>query len=196
MLLLHSFVSSVMPRLSNTSISILATTPKPRLRQVAVTVLFATLASSSSSSAFSTSWASTSTGTTPASSNTFCLVSRGGALYPSTTHLPLKERRTASFSSSSTTSLSSTTIETAEETASTSMTPASKLEALRAKMKELDLDVYLVPSDDPHLSGTYRIVIERWDGKNVVVSNCVSFVFTSWFSSKNMSRLPTCVVCF
>jgi hypothetical protein len=32
-------------------------------------------------------------------------------------------------------------------------TPASKLDALRSKMKELDLDVYLVPSDDPHLSG-------------------------------------------
>ena len=33
------------------------------------------------------------------------------------------------------------------------MTPASKLEALRAKMKELNLDVYIIPSDDPHLSG-------------------------------------------
>ena len=33
------------------------------------------------------------------------------------------------------------------------MTPASKLEALRSRMKELDLDVYIVPSDDPHLSG-------------------------------------------
>lgn len=27
-----------------------------------------------------------------------------------------------------------------------------KLEALRAKMEELALDVYLVPTDDPHLS--------------------------------------------
>ena len=30
---------------------------------------------------------------------------------------------------------------------------AEKLEALRSRMKELNLDVYLVPSDDPHLSG-------------------------------------------
>eukprot|EP00536_Pseudo-nitzschia_multiseries_P010640 jgi/Psemu1/319884/estExt_fgenesh1_pm.C_3330003 len=33
-----------------------------------------------------------------------------------------------------------------------SMTPASKLEALRAKMKELNLDCYIIPTDDPHLS--------------------------------------------
>jgi hypothetical protein len=31
-------------------------------------------------------------------------------------------------------------------------TTGEKLEALRSKMKELDLDVYIVPSDDPHLS--------------------------------------------
>lgn len=32
-------------------------------------------------------------------------------------------------------------------------TPALKLEELRAKMKELSLDCYIIPSDDPHLSG-------------------------------------------
>ena len=32
-------------------------------------------------------------------------------------------------------------------------TPAVKLEGLRAKMKELSLDCYIIPSDDPHLSG-------------------------------------------
>lgn len=32
------------------------------------------------------------------------------------------------------------------------MTPAEKLETLRAKMKELNLDVVIIPSDDPHLS--------------------------------------------
>ena len=32
------------------------------------------------------------------------------------------------------------------------MTPAEKLEALRAKMKELSLDAIIIPSDDPHLS--------------------------------------------
>jgi len=31
-------------------------------------------------------------------------------------------------------------------------TPALKLEELRAKMKELSLDCYIIPSDDPHLS--------------------------------------------
>lgn len=32
-------------------------------------------------------------------------------------------------------------------------TPAGpKLEALRASLKERELDIYLVPSDDPHLS--------------------------------------------
>jgi len=31
-------------------------------------------------------------------------------------------------------------------------TPAVKLEELRAKMKELSLDCYIIPSDDPHLS--------------------------------------------
>ena len=34
------------------------------------------------------------------------------------------------------------------------LTPAERLAALRQKMTELNLDVYLIPSDDPHLSGT------------------------------------------
>jgi hypothetical protein len=33
------------------------------------------------------------------------------------------------------------------------MTPAERLSALRQRMSELSLDVYVVPSDDPHLSG-------------------------------------------
>jgi hypothetical protein len=53
--------------------------------------------------------------------------------------------------------MTTTTIATeSSELASTttdSMTPAAKLEALRAKMKELNLDVFIIPSDDPHLSG-------------------------------------------
>jgi len=48
--------------------------------------------------------------------------------------------------------MSSTVIDMAETTATATMSPGGKLEALRTKMKELDLDVYLVPSDDPHLS--------------------------------------------
>jgi hypothetical protein len=36
-----------------------------------------------------------------------------------------------------------------------SMTPSERLSSLRQRMAELDLDVYVVPSDDPHLSGTF-----------------------------------------
>jgi len=35
---------------------------------------------------------------------------------------------------------------------SSKKTPASKLEALRAKMEQLSLDCYIIPTDDPHLS--------------------------------------------
>jgi hypothetical protein len=49
--------------------------------------------------------------------------------------------------------MSTSTTTDADATATVTMAPASKLEALRSKMKELNLDVYLVPSDDPHLSG-------------------------------------------
>mmetsp|Transcript_25848 Transcript_25848/g.48949 ORF Transcript_25848/g.48949 Transcript_25848/m.48949 type:complete len:744 (-) Transcript_25848:18-2249(-) len=49
---------------------------------------------------------------------------------------------------------STTTTEeaSADTTTKSTMTPTEKLQALRARMKDLDLDVYLVPSDDPHLS--------------------------------------------
>ena len=52
----------------------------------------------------------------------------------------------------------STTQSSSDTTSSTTaitMTPADKLQALRARMKELEIDVYLVPSDDPHLSGKF-----------------------------------------
>jgi hypothetical protein len=52
-----------------------------------------------------------------------------------------------------TTSVTMTATTTADTASTTTMTPGSKLEALRQKMKELNLDVYLIPSDDPHLSG-------------------------------------------
>lgn len=74
-------------------------------------------------------------------------------------------------SSSATTSTTTSGTETATSTTATTtpsrndddddedhimgtMTPAEKLQALRKKMKELNLDVYVVPTDDPHLSGT------------------------------------------
>jgi hypothetical protein len=51
----------------------------------------------------------------------------------------------------------STTAEAPAKTGS-NMSAGDKLDALRRRMKELDLDVYLVPSDDPHLSGTMIVV--------------------------------------
>ena len=44
-----------------------------------------------------------------------------------------------------------------------SMTPVSKLDALRKKMKELSLDCYVIPTDDPHLSGEsiHSVVFSR-----------------------------------
>lgn len=52
--------------------------------------------------------------------------------------------------------MSSTTSASADvksaDIASAASTPDTKLASLRNKMKELNLDVYLVPSDDPHLS--------------------------------------------
>jgi Xaa-Pro aminopeptidase len=59
----------------------------------------------------------------------------------------------ASTDTKSTSSASSTEI----------MTPTakSKLEVLRSKMKELSLDVYLIPSDDPHLSEYVPIAYMR-----------------------------------
>jgi hypothetical protein len=61
--------------------------------------------------------------------------------------------RTSSSSSSSSLSQSATVEPATDSMASSTMTAAAKLEMLRSKMKELDLDVYLVPSGDPHLSG-------------------------------------------
>jgi hypothetical protein len=43
--------------------------------------------------------------------------------------------------------------------ASAMMSAQSKVDALRGRMKELDLDVYLIPTDDPHLSGSYGSII-------------------------------------
>jgi len=145
-------LSSVMPRLSTA----ITTQPKPRLRQVAVTALFATLASSSSSSAFSNCWSSgagnSNTRPTCATFGLLSSVSRGG----SQTFLERRSMTSLDRKSKMSSTVSDTAAEEAtSQAAATSMTPAAKLEALRAKMKELNLDAYLVPSDDPHLSGTF-----------------------------------------
>ena len=81
-------------------------------------------------------------------------------------------RPSSSLSKGSTIPLSSTTTNE-EETKTTAaadmakddmMTPASKLDALRSKMKDLDLDVYIVPSDDPHLSGKLFVCCSTMTG--------------------------------
>jgi len=72
----------------------------------------------------------------------------------------------SSSSSSAVEEISSSTAKTGAQTTKTepdvfgqvigtAMTPSEKLKKLRERMKELDLDVYLVPSDDPHLSGAF-----------------------------------------
>lgn len=45
---------------------------------------------------------------------------------------------------------------------------AEKLQSLRARMKELDLDVWIVPTDDPHLSGRSELAV-------AVISGVMSF---------------------
>lgn len=50
-------------------------------------------------------------------------------------------------------SSTSTSVTTTASSTSTSMTPLEKLTALRDQMKEKELDVWIVPTDDPHLSG-------------------------------------------
>jgi Xaa-Pro aminopeptidase len=61
------------------------------------------------------------------------LVNRGGSIY-------------------STIKMSSTATSNDVEATATILTVAEKLEKLRSKMEELNIDAYIVPSDDPHLS--------------------------------------------
>jgi hypothetical protein len=118
-----------------------------RLRQVAATALFA-LASSPSAASFSSCAINPSTTSSlinlSNSNNNYWGIVRGGTTTSA-------KRSESSVLTMSTTAVESDTTTTAATT--DSMTPASKLEALRSKMKELNLDVYLIPSDDPHLSG-------------------------------------------
>ena len=74
---------------------------------------------------------------------------RGGAA-------ALNEKSTSRLQSTTTTTTNQEgSTDTTSAAASSVMTPAEKLEALRSRMQELYLDVYLVPSDDPHLSGKF-----------------------------------------
>jgi hypothetical protein len=109
------------------------------LRHATATALFALVSSPSSAFVASTSVRRQNSVSTSSSdgqnSNVFGF--RGGSQTVATT----------------TTSVTMTATTTADTASTTTMTPGSKLEALRQKMKELNLDVYLIPSDDPHLSG-------------------------------------------
>jgi hypothetical protein len=94
--------------------------------------------------------------TTVTSSNRgFLDIPRGGSTTKDPTAQAVQQRsfRTTSTSLSQSATVESTSSSTDNIIMSSTMTPAAKLEALRSKMKELDLDVYLVPSGDPHLSG-------------------------------------------
>mmetsp|Transcript_12829 Transcript_12829/g.24081 ORF Transcript_12829/g.24081 Transcript_12829/m.24081 type:complete len:772 (+) Transcript_12829:78-2393(+) len=53
---------------------------------------------------------------------------------------------------SSMTNVDSLADASSEATASTALTAGEKLKVLRSKMKELNVDAYIIPSDDPHLS--------------------------------------------
>jgi hypothetical protein len=91
------------------------------------------------------------TSSTFSSQKTSSVLVRGGstAAAAENTKAPsLVQRSMTATSDALSTASSSTTATTMD-----SMTPAAKLEALRNKMKELNLDVYIIPSDDPHLSG-------------------------------------------
>jgi len=128
-----------MPRLVS------ASSTHPRLRQVAISALFATLASSSAS-AFSNSLVFTN--------KAFVLSTNRGGGGSISHHTGKQQLPTTTATATRVLKMSSTTdAPTDSETSITTMTPLAKLEALRSVMKEYDLDVYLVPSDDPHLSG-------------------------------------------
>jgi hypothetical protein len=101
-------------------------------------------------------------------------VQRGGDTDTSNCYIrstiPTAPQRTTSFVSSTTSrrmSTSATAVETGVENDSAVITDTvntqevvddsnaeHKLRLLRSLMKERNIDVYLIPSDDPHLSGT------------------------------------------
>ncbi|KAG7364446.1 peptidase M24 family protein [Nitzschia inconspicua] len=103
-----------------------------------------------------TLFALASTSTTAPFASSFNVLAATSFSQQHTSVFGVLRRTSSSLSKGSTMSLSSTTTEEEEtmesKVADDLMTPASKLDALRAKMKEIDLDVYIVPSDDPHLS--------------------------------------------
>lgn len=114
-----------------------------RLRQAVA--LFA-LASTTTSAPFAASFSVLATSSVcPHHTSVFGVLCRPSYSLSKDSKIPLSSTTTEKGQSETTTTAMSNDDDT--------MTPASKLDALRSKMKELDLDVYIIPSDDPHLSG-------------------------------------------
>lgn len=91
-------------------------------------------------------------------------------------------------------SATTTTTTTMTDTTTRNMTPASKLAALRSNMEELNLDVYIIPSDDPHLSGQSQIYAVVWHrSRSLLLTLC--FACSSCFCSarQNMWQMRTSV---
>ena len=92
---------------------------------------------------------------------------RGGATFlPHPTTITTTTSRSILSSSSSSLSSSSSSSTTMSQMVSsatdaivptTTTTSSNKLTVLRDLMKERNIDVYLIPSDDPHLSGKVRL---------------------------------------
>ena len=75
-------------------------------------------------------------------------------LHPSSHSRILLRGGTTTTSHSSSTSTTSEEAATATTTETSTMDASAKLHALRSRMQELGVDIYLVPTDDPHLCGT------------------------------------------
>ena len=90
---------------------------------------------------------------------------------------------------------SSATTECSASTAAVPTTPSPKLDALRSKMKSLNIDAYVVPTDDPHLSeyvsDAYmrRAFLTGFKGSagTAVVTNDKAFL---WTDSRYVILLP------
>eukprot|EP00541_Cyclophora_tenuis_P013762 CAMPEP_0116552236 /NCGR_PEP_ID=MMETSP0397-20121206/6379_1 /TAXON_ID=216820 /ORGANISM="Cyclophora tenuis, Strain ECT3854" /LENGTH=666 /DNA_ID=CAMNT_0004077173 /DNA_START=223 /DNA_END=2223 /DNA_ORIENTATION=- len=100
------------------------------------------------------------------------------------------------MSSSATTTASSSTLEQKSAT-NGDVVVDPKLQALRAKMQELDLDVYIVPTDDPHLSEYTPLAYRRrgfltgfhGSAGTAVVTKDEAFLWTDsrYFNEANLS---------
>lgn len=115
----------------------------------------ALLALSSSSSTTSVQ-SFTSSGSSSIASTTPLAFVRGGALFHSSSSTAVAAAATATPGVPIETP---TLLETPPPVTidDGSMSAADKLTALRTRMQEANVDVWIVPTDDPHLSGEYSV---------------------------------------